>query len=221
MIGMKIEEIELIEINEAFACVPIVFMKEFGIKSPDIINVNGGACAIGHPVGATGARLIGTLAYEMGRRDLRWGLATICGGYGQGGTTILEREDYDWGEYRNPEPRQKETKSMAVSSPKEFMDTVLVQKLSDPEKLKGLDVTLQFEISGEQGGEWALTIKDQKAELSEGRIENPKITLKMKDVDYVKLVNNELSGQKAFMSGKLKFKGDMNAGMKLQKLGII
>ena len=47
------------------------------------------------------------------------------------------------------------------------------------------------------------------------------ITLKMKDVDYVKLVNNELSGQKAFMSGKLKFKGDMNAGMKLQKLGII
>ena len=110
---------------------------------------------------------------------------------------------------------------MAVSSPKEFMDTVLVQKLSDPEKLKGLDVTLQFEISGEQGGEWALTIKNQKAELSEGRIENPKITLKMKDVDYVKLVNNELSGQKAFMSGKLKFKGDMNAGMKLQKIGII
>jgi len=221
MLGMEIGEIELIEINEAFACVPIVFMKEFGIKSPDVINVNGGACAIGHPVGATGARLIGTLAYEMGRRGQRWGLATICGGYGQGGTTILEREDYDWGEYRNPEPRQEETKTMAVSSPKEFMDTVLIQKLSDPEKLKGLHITLQFDISGDQGGKWALTIKDQKAELSEGTIENPKITLKMKDVDYVKLVNNELSGQKAFMSGKLKFKGDMNAGMKLQKIGII
>jgi acetyl-CoA acetyltransferase family protein len=101
MVGMDIKAIDLIEINEAFACVPIVFMKEFGIESADLINVNGGACAIGHPVGATGARLVGTLAYELSRRGVRWGLATICGGYGQGGTTILEREDYDWGEYRN------------------------------------------------------------------------------------------------------------------------
>lgn len=100
MSGFDLSKIELIEINEAFACVPIVFMKEFGVGTPDIINVNGGACALGHPVGATGARLIGTLAYEMGRRGNRWGLATICGGYGQGGTTIIEREDYDWGEYR-------------------------------------------------------------------------------------------------------------------------
>jgi len=98
--NMSIEQIELIEINEAFACVPIVFMKEFGIESNENINVNGGACAIGHPVGATGARLIGTLAYEMNRRGNRWGLATICGGYGQGGATILEREDYDFGEFR-------------------------------------------------------------------------------------------------------------------------
>lgn len=100
---MKLDRIELIEINEAFACVPLVFIKEFGMdpeKARAIINVNGGACAIGHPVGATGARLIGHLAYEMNRRGNRWGLATICGGYGQGGTTILEREDYDWGEYR-------------------------------------------------------------------------------------------------------------------------
>ena len=103
MVGMDIKAIDLIEINEAFACVPIVFMKEFGIESADLINVNGGACAIGHPVGATGARLVGTLAYELSRRGVRWGLATICGGYGQGGTTILEREDYDWGEYRNVE----------------------------------------------------------------------------------------------------------------------
>ena len=105
MLDMKIGEIELIEVNEAFACVPIVFMNEFGIESPKIVNVNGGACAIGHPVGATGARLIGTLAYEMARRGARWGLATICGGYGQGGTTILERERYDWGEYRDAERR--------------------------------------------------------------------------------------------------------------------
>jgi acetyl-CoA acetyltransferase family protein len=103
MWGGKLEDIELIEINEAFACVPIVFIKDFGLdpeKAKEIINVNGGACALGHPVGATGARIVGTLAYEMNRRGNRWGLATICGGYGQGGTTILEVEDYDFGEYR-------------------------------------------------------------------------------------------------------------------------
>lgn len=109
---------------------------------------------------------------------------------------------------------------MAVSSPKEFMETVLPAKLP-PEKLTGLDLTLQFNITGPQGGDWVLTIKDNKAEIRTGTIEHPKITLKMKDEDYVKLVNGELSGQKAFMSGKLKFKGDMNTGIKLQKLGII
>ncbi len=101
------------------------------------------------------------------------------------------------------------------------METVLPEKLSDPEKLKGLDLTLQFNITGDDGGEWVLTIKDCKAEVTEGTVEKPKITLKMKDVNYLKLVNGELSGQKAFMSGKLKFKGDMNSGIKLQKLGII
>jgi len=109
---------------------------------------------------------------------------------------------------------------MAVSSPKEFMETVLPGKLP-PEKLAGLDLTLQFSITGEKGGEWVLIIKDNKAEIKAGTVENPKITLKMKDEDYLKLVNGELSGQKAFMSGKLKFKGDMNTGIKLQKLGII
>jgi putative sterol carrier protein len=109
---------------------------------------------------------------------------------------------------------------MAVSSPKEFMETVLPGKLA-PEKLAGLDMTLQFSITGPNGGDWVLTIKDNKAEIKAGTIENPKITLKMKDEDYMKLVNGELSGQKAFMSGKLKFKGDMNTGIKLQKLGII
>ena len=54
------------------------------------INVNGGACALGHPVGASGARLVGTLALEMRRRGSRYGLATICGGMGQGAATILE-----------------------------------------------------------------------------------------------------------------------------------
>lgn len=92
--GLRIDQIDLIEVNEAFAVVPIIFMREFGIPTPEKININGGACAIGHPVGASGARLVGHLAFELNRLGLRWGLATICGGYGQGGTTIIEREDY-------------------------------------------------------------------------------------------------------------------------------
>jgi len=110
---------------------------------------------------------------------------------------------------------------MAIESPRQFIEDELPEKLSDPEKLKGLDFVLQFNITGDEGGEWILEVKDQKSEIKEGAADNPKITLKMKDKDFVKLVNGELSGQKAFMSGKLKFKGDMNTGIKLQKLGII
>jgi acetyl-CoA acetyltransferase family protein len=90
--GLRIEDLDLIEVNEAFACAPIALMREFKLPAAaaDRINVNGGACAIGHPVGATGARLVGTLALELRRRRGRLGLATICGGMGQGAATILE-----------------------------------------------------------------------------------------------------------------------------------
>ena len=85
---------EVIEVNEAFACAPIALMREFQLPSAaaERINVNGGAVAIGHPVGASGARLVGTTALEMRRRGARYGLATICGGMGQGAATILEAE---------------------------------------------------------------------------------------------------------------------------------
>jgi putative sterol carrier protein len=115
----------------------------------------------------------------------------------------------------------EEERAMPVQSPKEFIETVLPAKLSDPEKLKGIDVSLQFDITGEAGGKWVLLIKDRDAQVREGTVDDPRITLKMKDTDYVSLVNGDLSGQKAFMSGKLRFKGDMNTGMKLQRLGII
>ncbi|MFQ5415705.1 MAG: SCP2 sterol-binding domain-containing protein [Myxococcota bacterium] len=110
---------------------------------------------------------------------------------------------------------------MPVQSPAEFIEKILPERLSDREKLKGIAVTLQFDISGEAGGKWVLSIADQKAEIREGCIDDPRITLKMKDTDYVSLVNGDISGQKAFMTGKLRFKGDMNTGMKLQRLGII
>jgi putative sterol carrier protein len=109
---------------------------------------------------------------------------------------------------------------MAVSTPKEFLDKVLPESF-DPDKAAGLSAVVQFKISGENGGEWVLAIKDQKLEVTDGTVDNPNMTLIMKDKDYVNLVNGKLSGQKAFMTGKLTFKGDMNLGMKLQALGLI
>ena len=91
--GLGMADCDLIEVNEAFACAPLAVMREFKMtdRDADKINVNGGACAIGHPVGASGARLVGTLALELRRRNARFGLAAICGGMGQGAATILER----------------------------------------------------------------------------------------------------------------------------------
>jgi putative sterol carrier protein len=109
---------------------------------------------------------------------------------------------------------------MEVSTPKEFIETVMAQKF-DGEKAAGLTAVIQFKIAGDNGGEWFVTIKDQKLVVSSGTNPTPNITLSMKDADYVALVNGKLSGQKAFMTGKLKFKGDMALGMKLQKLGLI
>jgi len=88
--GMKIEQIDLFEINEAFAVVPMKFMKEMGVDA-EIVNVNGGAIAMGHPLGATGAMILGTLIDELERRKLRYGLATLCVGGGMGIATIIER----------------------------------------------------------------------------------------------------------------------------------
>ncbi|MEX2239383.1 MAG: acetyl-CoA C-acetyltransferase, partial [Burkholderiales bacterium] len=80
---MKIDQIDLFEVNEAFAVVPMKFMKEMGIPE-EKVNVNGGSIAMGHPLGATGAMILGTLIDELERRKLRYGLATLCVGGGMG-----------------------------------------------------------------------------------------------------------------------------------------
>lgn len=87
---LTIDQIDLVEINEAFAAVPLKFMKDFGV-SHDKVNVNGGAIAMGHPLGATGAMILGTLIDELERRNLRYGLATLCIGGGMGIATVVER----------------------------------------------------------------------------------------------------------------------------------
>ncbi|MCL4066591.1 acetyl-CoA C-acetyltransferase [Pseudomonas sp. GX19020] len=88
--GLKIGDIDLFEVNEAFAAVVLRFMQAFSV-SPDRVNVNGGAIAMGHPLGASGAIIIGTLLDEMERRDLTLGLATLCIASGMGAATIIER----------------------------------------------------------------------------------------------------------------------------------
>ena len=88
--GLRADEIDLVEINEAFASVVLAWEKEIGI-GPERVNVNGGAIALGHPLGATGARLMTTLLNELERRGGRYGLQTMCEGGGQANVTIIER----------------------------------------------------------------------------------------------------------------------------------
>lgn len=88
--GMSVDDIDLFECNEAFAPVPLAWMKEHGIPH-EKVNVNGGAIALGHPLGATGAKLMTTLLHELERTGGRYGLQTMCEGGGQANVTIIER----------------------------------------------------------------------------------------------------------------------------------
>jgi acetyl-CoA C-acetyltransferase len=88
--GMTADQIDLFEVNEAFAAVVLKFMRDMGVPH-EKVNVNGGAIALGHPLGATGAMILGTLIDELERRDQRFGLATLCVGGGMGVATIVER----------------------------------------------------------------------------------------------------------------------------------
>jgi len=87
--GLKLDDIDLVEVNEAFAGQILAVAKDLGIDHAKL-NVNGGAIALGHPLGATGTRLLLTLAYELRRRGAKYGLATACIGGGQGIAMILE-----------------------------------------------------------------------------------------------------------------------------------
>jgi acetyl-CoA C-acetyltransferase len=88
--GLTVDDIDLFEMNEAFAAVVMRFMRDLDVPH-DVVNVNGGAIAMGHPLGATGAMLIGTLVDELERRDQRYGLVTLCVGGGMGVATVVER----------------------------------------------------------------------------------------------------------------------------------
>jgi acetyl-CoA acyltransferase len=90
MAGLKKEDIDLIELNEAFAAQALAVVQTLGLN-PDIINVNGGAISLGHPLGCTGAKLTATLLHEMGRRKAKYGMVSMCIGGGMGAAGIFEK----------------------------------------------------------------------------------------------------------------------------------
>jgi acetyl-CoA acetyltransferase family protein len=93
-LAVQLTDIDVIELNEAFAAQALACLREFGLPDDaENVNPNGGAIAIGHPLGMTGARLVGTVARELAERDGRYGLATMCIGVGQGIAMLLERTD--------------------------------------------------------------------------------------------------------------------------------
>ena len=92
--GLTVSDIHLFELNEAFAAQSLACMDELRLD-PYRVNVNGGAIALGHPLGCSGARILATLVHEMGRREARFGLATMCIGVGQGIALVVERPPSD------------------------------------------------------------------------------------------------------------------------------
>ena len=109
---------------------------------------------------------------------------------------------------------------MEVKTPKEFFEKVLPAKF-DPNKAAGIDAVVQLNISGDNGGDWYLIIKDKKLEVKTGIHQNRVISVKMKDTDYIDMINGKMTGDKAYMTGKLRFKGNISVGMKLKGLGVM
>jgi putative sterol carrier protein len=106
---------------------------------------------------------------------------------------------------------------MEAKTPKEFFDKVLPTRFN-PNKTKGVDVTVQINITGPNGGDWTVIIKDQKIEVKEGMHPSPTLLINMAEPDYMDVVNGKMSGEKAFMTGKLQFKGNIALALRLRDM---
>lgn len=108
---------------------------------------------------------------------------------------------------------------MAITEPREWFDKELPETVkANPGKIEGFEGTLLFTITGDKGGNWTVDIRNKELKVTQEQAANPDITITMKDSDFVDFINKKLSGQMAFMTGKLKFKGNMQLAMKLQGL---
>ena len=109
---------------------------------------------------------------------------------------------------------------MKAKTPKEFFEKVLPSRFK-PDKATDVDVTVQVNITGPNGGDWIVTIKNQKLEVKEGTHPSPTVTLKMTETDYMDLINGEISGERAFLTGKLQFKGNIGLALRLREAGFL
>src|ERR1700693_2350841 len=107
---------------------------------------------------------------------------------------------------------------MEAKNPKDFFENALPLRFNS-EKSVGIDVVAQVNITGVEGGSWAVTIKDQKLQVTEGTNPSPTLTLKMNENDFMDLVNGRLSAEKAFFTGRIQFKGNLNVALKLRDVG--
>ena len=109
---------------------------------------------------------------------------------------------------------------MEAKTPKEFFEKVLPSRFN-PSKAAGVDVTAQVNITGPNGGAWTVTIKDQKLEAKEGTHPSPTIVISMAETEYMDVVNGKMSAEKAFLTGKLQFKGNIALALKLRETGFL
>jgi putative sterol carrier protein len=109
---------------------------------------------------------------------------------------------------------------MEAKTPQEFFDEILPLRFK-PEKAKGIDVIIQLNVTGPEGGEWNAEIKDQKLTVQKGVHPSPKLTIGVSEADFLGIVNDKLSAQKAFFTGKIKFKGDITIALKLRDAGFL
>ena len=109
---------------------------------------------------------------------------------------------------------------MKVKTPKDFFEKVLPSRFK-PDKAAGIDVTVQINLTGPNGGDWTVTIKNQKLQVKEGTHPSPTLALEMAEADYMDMVNGEMSGEKAFLTGKLRFKGNITFALKLRETGFL
>jgi putative sterol carrier protein len=109
---------------------------------------------------------------------------------------------------------------MEARTPQEFFNTILPARFN-PEKAAGVNVVAQINVSGPEGGSWTVTVKDQKITVTEGVDPSAGLTLKMSLTDFLDLVNEKLSAEKAFFTGKVQFKGNIAVALKLKDAGFL
>jgi len=109
---------------------------------------------------------------------------------------------------------------MEAKTPKEFFEKMLPARFK-PEKAAGINVVAQLNLTGTNEGDWVVTIKDQKLQVREGTTPSPTLTLKMAENDFMNIVNDKLSTEKAFFTGKIHFEGNLSLALKLKDAGFL